>query len=357
MLKNQILHTVRLDSLIFLDDNSCNNSVVDNTIDDRNITCKDCNISPQNNHQILQVSPDCLILMDKIPTMSNTFSERLYQNNNDNPSNSMLSPAMALTIDEQMTNIGMYENTSVPSGLKLSETPLVNTLENSFHKSLLTRSMHCESCESVKNSVESSLQSMEANHGFGESNHIITHELHDNMKIFGKSIEVVDKLGSPSNKRVKYDKSWDKERVKAEAIKYTTKNEFRLGSQYAYRVAIQNNWYDDVCAHLENKQLPARYWHDKERCRQEALKYKTRSSFQFNAPSSYGASLRNNWLDEVCSHMKLVKLPNRYWYNKEICQQEAMKYKSRGEFQLKSRSAYNVANKSKWLDDFFEKKK
>lgn len=46
--------------------------------------------------------------------------------------------------------------------------------------------------------------------------------------------------------------------------------------------------------------------------------------------------------------------PNGYW-NYEKCYQEALKYKSRNEFQKGCGSAYHAALKNKWLDVLFPK--
>lgn len=45
-----------------------------------------------------------------------------------------------------------------------------------------------------------------------------------------------------------------------------------------------------------------KYW-TKEKCTEEALKYKHRGEFQKNNKSAYKISLYNGWLDEICSHM------------------------------------------------------
>ena len=47
----------------------------------------------------------------------------------------------------------------------------------------------------------------------------------------------------------------------------------------------------------------------------------------------------------------MVKKPNGYW-NYENCLNEAKKYKSRSEFAKGNQSAYNKANKNRWLDDY-----
>lgn len=47
---------------------------------------------------------------------------------------------------------------------------------------------------------------------------------------------------------------------------------------------------------------PPNYW-TKERCSIEALKYKTKSELYNKSATCYSQSLKNNWLDDICSHM------------------------------------------------------
>ncbi len=46
------------------------------------------------------------------------------------------------------------------------------------------------------------------------------------------------------------------------------------------------------------------YWNDKERCKLDALKYKTRFEWQLINASAYTHALKNGWLDELTLHMK-----------------------------------------------------
>ena len=50
------------------------------------------------------------------------------------------------------------------------------------------------------------------------------------------------------------------------------------------------------------KRKPKGYW-TKERCLQEAIKYKTRGTFAKEAKSIYNHARVYGWLDEVCRHM------------------------------------------------------
>jgi len=145
---------------------------------------------------------------------------------------------------------------------------------------------------------------------------------------------------------------WTKERCQEVALKYKTRNEFAINSRVAYNVTLINNWSNDVCHHMgELNRKSIGYW-TKERCQEEALKYKTRGVFYKNSGSAYGAAFRNGWLDEICSHLILKNKPNDYW-TKERCQEEALKHKTRTEFQKMGKGAYSIALKNCWLDDLF----
>jgi predicted GIY-YIG superfamily endonuclease/isopentenyldiphosphate isomerase len=141
-----------------------------------------------------------------------------------------------------------------------------------------------------------------------------------------------------------------KEICQIEALKYKTRNEFCIKSAGAYNACVKNKWLNVVCSHMTSPQLPSGYWNNKERCLTEALKYKTRKEFGVKSHSAYAASLKNKWLDEICSHMEYICRPKYYW-TKELCQIEALKYSSLTEFRIKSTTVYNKCQQNKWLVD------
>src|SRR5437879_339061 len=99
---------------------------------------------------------------------------------------------------------------------------------------------------------------------------------------------------------------WTKELCQEEALKYKSRNEFRTNSGGAYSASYKNNWMDDICSHiLFSKKKPNGYW-SKEKCLEEALKYKTKSDFYKFSGSAYTASIEKNWLTDICSHMKFI---------------------------------------------------
>ena len=85
------------------------------------------------------------------------------------------------------------------------------------------------------------------------------------------------------------------------------------------------------------------YW-TKDRCAEEALKYETRRAFYTGANSAYQAARIKGWLDDVCSHMLTIKKPNGYW-SKQRIHEEALRYKTRGDFQRNARTAYVIAHR------------
>jgi len=87
--------------------------------------------------------------------------------------------------------------------------------------------------------------------------------------------------------------------------------------------------------------------HTKETAAADALKYKTKREWCENDAGSYLASLKNNWIDDLCKHMnnKRKKAPTF-----EEIKSAALLYNSRGEWDKKDRRTYNQARKINCLD-------
>lgn len=93
------------------------------------------------------------------------------------------------------------------------------------------------------------------------------------------------------------------------------------------------------------------YW-NKERCKEEAMKYNSISELENKSGGAYKSIIRNNWREELCSHMIRLTKPAGYW-SFENCKHESQKYNNRSNFSKGSGRAYNVSLSNKWLDDFF----
>ena len=70
----------------------------------------------------------------------------------------------------------------------------------------------------------------------------------------------------------------------------------------------------------------------RDKCFEEAKKYKTRSDFQRNASHAFRIAKKNGWLDDMEWFPIKQKKPNGYWKNKENFMKEAIKYKSKNDY-------------------------
>lgn len=98
---------------------------------------------------------------------------------------------------------------------------------------------------------------------------------------------------------------WDFEKCKEEALKYESKSVFKLNSGGAYQSSRVNGWLVDICQHMIRPKKQKIIKWTKEICTVEALKYNSRGEFSINSSNIYSAAMRNDWLDEICSHMEL----------------------------------------------------
>ena len=102
---------------------------------------------------------------------------------------------------------------------------------------------------------------------------------------------------------IKWQRKWDKESCRREAIKYTTRTEFQNNSHGAWAAANKKGWLDEICKHMTVKWQHK--W-DKESCRKEALKYTSRTDFENNSSGAWAAANKKGWLDEICLHMEVL---------------------------------------------------
>jgi hypothetical protein len=142
---------------------------------------------------------------------------------------------------------------------------------------------------------------------------------------------------------------WVFERCKEEALKYNSKSDWAKNSSSSYDAAKKNGWFDECTKHMVELQKPSGFW-TLERCKEEALKYNTRNEWREKGKNSYQAAMSAKFLDKCTSHMSYTRLKPGHW-NKENCLEEAKKYNKKFEWQKKSSSCYNSARKNGWLDE------
>lgn len=132
-------------------------------------------------------------------------------------------------------------------------------------------------------------------------------------------------------------------------MKYKSRSEFKQLSRSAFASAQKHGWLDEICVHMTSKKRPNGFW-TRDLCVAEALKYQSRTEFQKKSSSAYGRAHKEGWIDEICSHMDVETLHQRY-STKASCAAEALKYQSRSQFKTSCGLAYNNARINGWLDE------
>lgn len=146
------------------------------------------------------------------------------------------------------------------------------------------------------------------------------------------------------------NRKWNKRNVFNEAKKFKSRGDFRKISSCAYEVARKNKWLDEMTWFVPQIKESG-YW-TKEKCIEEAKKYKSRGEFYQKGSSAYIYSKKNKWLDEMTWLSS-----NRNKWDKDKIIEEAKKYNSRSDFSDKNRSAYEYARRNKLLDLLYPKNK
>lgn len=142
---------------------------------------------------------------------------------------------------------------------------------------------------------------------------------------------------------------WTKENCAIEALKYETRKDFRKNCDSAYSISLKNGWLEDISSHMVLLKKKSGFW-IKDTCAIEALKYKTRVDFQNYSGGCYSTALKNGWIEDICFHMKLTHHKNGYW-SKQRCYEEALKYNKKIDFINFSNKAYRAAAKRGYIDE------
>ena len=95
------------------------------------------------------------------------------------------------------------------------------------------------------------------------------------------------------------------------------------------------------------------YWNE-DNCRNEALKYKTRTQFYKGSPGAYYSAKRNGWLNNydwfVDGNVEASK--QRIKWNYESCYALAKTCSKKSEMRSKNGRAFKVARDNGWLSDY-----
>ena len=144
---------------------------------------------------------------------------------------------------------------------------------------------------------------------------------------------------------------WSKEKCFEEAKKYKTRSEFQKNASHAYHKSIEHGWIDEMDWFPKNRTHPNGYWRNKENFLKEANKYGSKKELEKNNLAAYAAGLKYGYFKDVKWKYERKVLPIGYWKNKEHVMEEAKKYTSRNEFRKGNQSAYWAAHKYGYINE------
>ena len=134
--------------------------------------------------------------------------------------------------------------------------------------------------------------------------HIRNRTYRDDNLLWDKCIEHMEYIFKPNG-------YWTYEKCSNIVSQYTIKSKFRKEQRFAYKSILKNKWFD-LLSHLEelapsgNKIRYEKEFDTIEKCKEEALKYETRSELLNGCSLLYKIIHRNNWGDICFAHMKKV---------------------------------------------------
>lgn len=146
-------------------------------------------------------------------------------------------------------------------------------------------------------------------------------------------------------------KKWTYDICKSTASKFTTVKDFRRENGGAYNAALKNGWLNDF--DWLKKCRNRGYW-TYERCYEEAKKYSYVTEFANGCPSGHHKAVKNGWIkdyDWFVNGLKLLGQKRTIW-TYEACYKLAKQCRKKSELKAMSDAAYRVALKNGWFVDY-----
>ena len=134
------------------------------------------------------------------------------------------------------------------------------------------------------------------------------------------------------------------------AVLYFNRSEFRKLHLGAYTASLKNKWLDEICSHMEK--IIVISYDDCKNCASSCL---TLGEFKKKFPSEYSKSIRNNWLSDF--KLKICAAEHFYWNDYDRCLEASKTCLGRQDFCDKFYGAHKYSKINGWLDEFFPKKR
>ena len=130
---------------------------------------------------------------------------------------------------------------------------------------------------------------------------------------------------------------------------YNSLKEWKKANPNAYAAAKKFGLIEKICSKFDWECKIRVKW-TKEMCFEEAKKYKVKEHWKKNSLSSYACARRKGWYEDLIAHMIDGCTPKNFW-TKEKCLEEALKHNCKTDFMRSEKGAYSAADKNGWLDE------
>lgn len=172
-------------------------------------------------------------------------------------------------------------------------------------------------------------------------------EFLEKYKMKGWKILNVSKTGGLGGDHI----IWTKEKCIQDAKNFKRKSDWQKKSGSACNAARKNKWFDECISHMLHIRNEKGFW-TKEKCIQEALKYKSKLEWITTNSYSHSIALKNKWIKDCSKHM--IHPKKKWTFDK--CKSEALKYNTKNEWKKNSQVSYSTSSKNKWIDLIWQSK-
>lgn len=142
----------------------------------------------------------------------------------------------------------------------------------------------------------------------------IIFELRAKLSFLGWEAGEPRQLTAKEMRQVQCRQKWSKEAVLLEALKYSNRTAFQIGSPGAHGAAKANGWYKEACAHMEELRHP---WSDEE-IFAEAAKYQTSKEMREKNYACYSVALKRGLVPELNKRFIQLKVPSNTYTPEHI---------------------------------------
>lgn len=113
--------------------------------------------------------------------------------------------------------------------------------------------------------------------------------------LFNKCISHMKVLRKPS-------RYWTFESCFKSASNFNTKKQWSKVDGGAYAASLKKGWFTECTKHMIEVKKHKGYW-NMDRCKEDALKYTSKTEWKKKSSSAYSICCNNKWASECCKHM------------------------------------------------------